>query len=101
MGNPRWEGFLIFLIGRSHWGRGEQGGGWSDQPQALQPAGQVRETTGPIQGCHLLRSTEGRREEGVALFSHFMFLQDLKNMKWSGRRPGSCPFSVISREDTC
>lgn len=58
-------------------GAGEEGG--SDQPGALQLAGQVQETTGPIQGCHLLRSTEGGREEGVALFSHFMFLRDLKN----------------------
>ena len=98
MGNPRWEGFLT-LIGGSHWGQGRRGD--SDQPQALQQAGQVRETTGPIQECHLLRSMEGRREEGVALFSHFMFLQDLKNVKWGGRRPVPCPFSVISREDTC
>lgn len=82
----------------SHWweplGAGEEGG--SDQPEALQLAGQVQKTTGPIQGCHLLRSTEGGREEGPALFSHFMFLWDLKNMKRGGGRPVPGPFSVIS-----
>ena len=33
----------------------------------------------------------GRKEEGVALFSHFMFLRDLKNMKWGGGASSALP----------
>lgn len=77
--SPRWWG---------HWGQGGEGG--LRTSQALQPSGQIWETTGLPEGCHLLRSTEGRKEEGV-VFLPFHVLMGPEEHEWGGGVSSALP----------